>query len=101
MSDYPVPTTSQITRPQTNPVVFGLLNLLLGGVGYLYVGQIKKGILSILICTVGGCASMGLGYLFVLATAYDAYLLGLKLQSGQPIGKNENALEFLDGLFKD
>jgi len=101
VSDFPVPETREITRPQTNPVVFALLNLLLGGLGYLWVGQIKKGILAILICTVGGCASMGLGYLFAVVTAYDAYLLGLKLQSGQPIGQNENALEFLDGLFKD
>jgi hypothetical protein len=39
--------------------------------------------------------------LFAWVTAYDAYLLGQKLQSGQSIGENENGLEFLNMIFKD
>lgn len=101
MSEYLEPTTRSITRPDASPALAGVLNLVLGGLGYLYMGQLKKGIVSILICTIGGCASFGLIYLFALVTAYDGYLLGLKLRSGQSIGPNENGLEFLDALFKD
>ena len=43
----------------------------------------------------------GIGMIIPLITAYDAYLLGQKLQSGQSIGENENGLEFLNAIFKD
>jgi hypothetical protein len=102
MQQYPVPVERQIIRPDANPALLGALNLLAGGgAGYLLAGQTKKGILSILVCVFGGLATCGLLYSFALVTAYDGYLLGLKLRSGQSIGQNENALEFLDGIFKD
>ena len=101
MSEYLEPGSRSITRPETSPELAGLLNLVLGGLGYLYLGQIKKGLVAILICTIGGCASFGLFYLFALVTAYDGYLLGLKLRSGQSIRPSENGLELLDPLFRD
>ena len=90
-----------ITKPDTNPIVVALLNLFLfGGVGYLMMGQQKKGIISIVAFLVLSCVC-GIGMIIPWITAYDAYLLGQKLQSGQPIGENENGLAFLNSIFKD
>ena len=48
-----------------------------------------------------GTITCGLGYLFAFVAAYDAYLLGQKLQNGEAIGENENGVEFLNAIFKD
>lgn len=89
-----------IQKPDTNPIVVAVLNLwLLGGVGYLMMGQKKKGIMSIVATVVLSC--FGIGVFVPFITAYDAYLLGQKLQSGQAIGENENGLPFLNAIFKD
>lgn len=89
----------QITKPDTNPVIPALLNFfLLGGVGYLMMGQQKKGVISIIATLALSC--VGIGAFIPFITAYDAYLLGEKLKSGQSIGENENGLEFLNAIFK-
>lgn len=89
----------QITKPDTNPIVPAVLNLfLLGGVGYLMLGQQKKGVISIIATLALSC--VGIGVIVPWITAYDAYLLGEKLKSGQSIGENENGLEFLNAIFK-
>jgi TM2 domain-containing membrane protein YozV len=91
-----------IQKPDTNPIIVAAANWLgLGGLGYLLMGQKKKAIISWVICIVGGTITCGLGYMFVWVTAYDAYLLGQKLQGGQAIGENENGLDFLNAIFKD
>lgn len=89
-----------IQKPDTNPIVVALLNLLLlGGVGYFIMGQQKKGIISIVATLIGSC--FGIGVIVPWITAYDAYLLGQKLQNGESIGQNQNGLGFLDSIFKD
>ena len=89
-----------IQKPDTNPVIVAVLNLfLLGGVGYFMMGQQKKGIISIVATLVLSC--FGVGVLVPWITAYDAYLLGQKLQNGEAIGENQNGLEFLNAIFKD
>ena len=89
-----------IQKPDTNPVVVAVLNLfLLGGVGYMMMGQQKKGIMSIVGTVLLSC--VGIGALIPWITAYDAYLLGQKLQAGDSVGENENGLDFLDAIFKD
>lgn len=89
-----------ITKPDTNPVIPAVLNLfLLGCVGYFILGQKKKAIISVVITLVTSC--VGLSIIWVLIAAYDAYLLGQKLQAGESIGENENGLSFLDAIFKD
>lgn len=94
-----------ITKPDANPIVFALLNLFLfGAVGYFLMGQQKKAIISLVICLAVPIVTCGIGSpiaLFAWVTAYDAYLLGQKLQSGQSIGLNENGLDFLNAIFKD
>ena len=92
--------SEMISKPDTNPIVPAILNLfLLGGVGYLIMGQQKKGIMMIVATLVLSC--VGIGFLVPWIAAYDAYLLGQKLQSGESIGQNENGLSFLDAIFKD
>ena len=89
----------EISKPDTNPIIPAVLNLFLfGGVGYLMMGQQKKGIISIVATLLLYC--VGIGFIIPWITAYDAYLLGQKLQSGQSIGENENGLEFLNAIFK-
>jgi len=89
-----------ITKPDANPIIFGILNLFWACVGYFMMGQKKKGIISVIIFFVTVWC-FGLGLIWALITAYDAYLLGQKLQSGESIGMNENGLSFLDAIFKD
>lgn len=91
-----------IQKPETNPIIVAACNWLgLGGLGYFLMGQKKKAIISWIITIVGGTITCGLGYIWVFVAAYDAYLLGQKLQSGQAIGENENGLPFLNAIFKD
>jgi len=88
-----------ITKPDANPILLAILNLFLfGGVGYLLMGQKKKGIIAIVIFVVTSC--VGLSPIAAIIFAYDAYLLGQKLQQGESIGEAENGLGFLNAIFK-
>ena len=98
-----------ITKPDANPIVFAVLNaFVLSCLGYFLMGQQKKAIISAVVFVVfvilSGC-TFGLGGIllpvWMCITAYDAYLLGQKLASGESIGMNENGLSFLDAIFKD
>ena len=91
-----------IQKPDTNPIIVAAANWLgFGGLGYFLMGQQKKAIISWVIVVVVGALTCGFGWLFVWVTAYDAYLLGQKLQRGEAIGVNENGLDFLNMIFKD
>lgn len=97
-----------ITKPDANPIIFAACNLFLfGAVGYFLMGQQKKAMITAGIWFASWiCLGwLGIGALIAfavtLATAYDAYLLGQKLQAGESIGMNENGLEFLNAIFKD
>ena len=90
-----------IQKPDTNPVIMAAANFIgIGGLGYFLMGQQKKAIISVVIVLVGS-AFCGIGYIFAIVTAYDAYLLGQKLQRGEAIGMNENGLDALNSIFKD
>lgn len=92
-----------ITKPDANPILFAVCNLFAAGaLGYYLMGQQKKAMISAIIWVVGAIFCCGtISSLIAIVSAYDAYLLGQKLQSGQAIGENENALEFLNSVFKD
>ena len=94
-----------ITKPDANPIVFAVCNLFLaGGLGYFLMGQKKKAYITwgiILGVSIISCGFLSFIAMFAWVTAYDAYLLGQKLQSGQSIGENENGLSFLNAIFKD
>ena len=90
-----------IQKPDTNPVIVAVLNLmLLGGGGYFLMGQQKKAMMSAGATIMLSCLG-GIGLIIPWITAYDAYLLGQKLQNGEAIGQNENGLPFLNSVFKD
>jgi hypothetical protein len=93
--------SEMIQKPDANPIVLAALNLFICGipVGYFMMGQQKKGIITLVATLV--LSMFGIGMVIPLITAYDAYLLGQKLQNGEAIGMNENGLGFLDAIFKD
>ena len=75
----------QPSDPPKNAVVAALLSFFLfGGVGQLYLGQQKKGIIlivaTLILVWVGG-----LGCIVPIIGAVDAYMMGDKLAKG-PIG---------------
>lgn len=83
-------STTQIppANPPKDPIIAALLSLfLLGGVGQIYLGQQKKGIILIVACIVLYCVA--LGWIVQLAGAYDAYVLGNKLKGGKSVGDME------------
>lgn len=97
-----------IHKPDANPIVFLACNGFVGGgLGYFLMGQKKKAYIAwgifalnivLIMCSFGICTPL----VFVnWVFAYDAYVLGQKLQNGSSIGENENALEFLNAIFKD
>ena len=90
-----------ISKPDTNPIIVALANLFCCGipVGYFMMGQSKKGIMTLIGTLV--LSMFGIGFIIPWIAAYDAYLLGQKLQSGESIGMNENGLDFLNAIFKD
>lgn len=90
-----------ITKPDTNPIIIAVANfLVLGGLGYFLMGQKKKAIITWVVVLFGGFCTFGLLYMFVWVTAYDGYLLGQKLASGESIGETENGLSVLDMIFR-
>ena len=93
-----------ITKPDANPILMALANVVFanGALGYFLLGQKKKALIALLITCVASAflcwfPAIPMACIF----AYDAYLLGQKLQNGQSIGENENGLEFLNMIFKD
>ncbi|MBX2800940.1 MAG: hypothetical protein KTR31_24885 [Myxococcales bacterium] len=89
-----------ITKPDANPFLLAILNLIPCGVpvGYFLMGQQKKAIFGLIYVWVPNVLCFGLGTLFAVMMAYDAYLLGQKLASGESIGELENGLDFLDSV---
>ena len=81
-------TTIQPSQPAKDPIIAAVLSLLLlGGVGQMYLGQTKKGIILIVATVVLAC--VGIGFLIPLVGAYDAYVIGNKLKGGQAVGDME------------
>jgi len=98
-----------ITKPDANPIVLAAANFFVfGGLGYYLAGQKKKAMLAVGVLigawVLSSCTFFLLSPVVFIANlvfAYDGYLIGQKLQSGQSVGENENGLEFLNAIFKD
>ena len=81
-------TQIQPSTPPKDPIIAAVLSLLLlGGVGQIYLGQQKKGIILIVATIVLAC--VGVGFLVPFVGAYDAYVIGEKLKAGKPVGDME------------
>ncbi len=86
-----------MVQPSTlpkSPALACVLNILLWGVGYIYLGQVTKGIVLMLVCwTVGWfffLVTFGLASLvLIVVTAIDAYKIGQKLERGEAVGEWE------------
>jgi TM2 domain-containing membrane protein YozV len=77
--------TIQPSNPPKNPILAAVLSLLLlGGVGQIYLGQMKKGIILIVATAVLSC--IGIGFIVWIVGIIDAYMLADKLQKGEAIG---------------
>ena len=75
----------QPSTPPKNPIIAAVLSLLLlGGVGQMYIGQMKKGVILIVGTVVLSC--IGIGVIIPVLGAVDAYMLADKLQKGGAIG---------------
>lgn len=93
-----------ILKRDINPLVILLTNLWFcgGALGYYLMGQQKKALISLALFFIAGTLTCGLlVVVWPLIAAYDGYLLAQKLQTGKAIGENENALAFLNNIFKD
>ena len=80
-------STEQIqpSDPPKNAVIAAVLSLILfGGVGQIYLGQTKKGIIIIVASVVLSC--VGIGFITWIVGIIDAYMMGDKLQKGESIG---------------
>jgi TM2 domain-containing membrane protein YozV len=81
-------TTIQPANPPKNSILAAVLSLgLLGGVGQMYLGQTKKGILLIAATILLAC--IGIGALIPFVVAYDAEVIGEKRKTGQAVGDME------------
>ena len=59
-----------------SPIVAVILNLLVAGLGHVYLGRPKRGIVLFLLTVVIAAISMGLGWIVgVILCSYDAYQL--------------------------
>jgi TM2 domain-containing membrane protein YozV len=83
-------STTQIapSNPPKDPIIAAVLSfLLLGGVGQMYLGQTKKGIIIIVATLILAC--VGVGFVIPFVGAYDAYVIGNKLKEGKSVGDME------------
>lgn len=75
-------------QPPKDPVLVLVLNLLvLGGVGYIIIGQKTKGIVAIAAWVVG-LASCGIvSGIVAIVAAIDGWMQAQELQQGHPVGQ--------------
>lgn len=89
MSETSSPVMIQPSDPPKDPLIAALLSLfLLGGVGQLYLGQQKKGLILIAVWVIGACIAIG-PFAASIVGAIDAYQIATKLKNGQPVGEME------------
>ena len=75
----------QPSNPPKNSIIAAILSLLLlGGVGQMYLGQTKKGIIIIVASVLLSC--VGIGVVIPILGAVDAYMMAEKLKNGESIG---------------
>lgn len=59
-----------------NPIIAVILNLIIAGLGHVYLGRPKRGIVLFLLTVVVALVSSGIGWIVgVILCSYDAYQL--------------------------
>ncbi len=80
-------TQIQPSDPPINPIIAAILSLFIfGGVGQLYLGQQKKGVILIVVWFLGWCSFGMITGIAAIVGAIDAYMMADKLQKGETIG---------------
>lgn len=80
--------TIQPTYPPKNQIIATILSLLFGGIGQVYLGQVKKGFIITAIYVVLSMVTM-IAPLIALASAFDSYIIAKRLKSGTAVGNME------------
>jgi len=81
-------TKIEPSNPPKDPIIAAVLSLILfGGVGQLYLGQQKKGIIIIVASVLTWC--IGVGAIIQLVGAIDAYVMATRLKEGKAVGDME------------
>ncbi len=76
------------TTPPKDPILVLVLNLLLlGGVGYIIIGQKTKGIVAIVVWVLGLATCGVVSGLVGIFGAIDGYMQAQQLQAGHPVGQ--------------
>lgn len=76
------------TQPPKDPILVLVLNLLLlGGVGYIIMGQKTKGIVAIVAWVLGLATCGVVSGLVGIFGAIDGYMQAQQLQQGHPVGQ--------------
>jgi hypothetical protein len=75
------------STPPKDPILVLVLNLLIGGVGYLIMGQQTKGIVAIVIWVLGWAACGIPSGIVAVFAAIDGFLQAQQLQQGKPVGE--------------
>ena len=69
----------RISQPQPtnkNPIIAAILNLIIAGLGHVYIGRTKRGVVLFLLTMIVAAISSGLGWILgVVVCSYDAYQL--------------------------
>jgi hypothetical protein len=75
-------------QPPKDPIIVMILNLLLlGGVGYIIIGQKTKGIVAIVVW-IAGLATCGIvSSIVAILGAVDGWMQAQQLQAGHPVGQ--------------
>jgi len=79
-----------------NPYIAAVLNTILGGVGYIYVGQTVKGIMFIGLFTLLACGFYPLSITLMLFAIIDAFFI-VKRSGSQNIGEWDFFWNYKDG----
>ncbi|HEX8616979.1 MAG TPA: hypothetical protein VF911_05255 [Thermoanaerobaculia bacterium] len=76
------------STPPKDPILILILNLFLGGVGSIVLGQKNKGIAEIVLFIIVGLPTCGSGAALIgIITAIDGYLQAQQLHEGRPVGQ--------------
>ena len=69
----------RISQPQPtskNPIIAAILNLIIAGLGHVYIGRTKRGVVLFLLTMIVAAISSGLGWILgVVVCSYDVYQL--------------------------
>ena len=82
--------TSKAIRVEKSPLAASLLSLLVVGLGQMYLGQVAKGILMLIIALILGALTSGISFFIVgPISMVDAYCIGKKIKKHIPVRKLE------------